>query len=305
MRLRPVHVSFLLLAVCVAALTVVEWRRRSFDASAAGLVRHLPGENATQLYLDVQALRSAGLLETVAGSKAAQETDYRDFVERVQFDYTQDLDSVLASFQGAKKSFLLRGRFDWDRIRRYAEFRGAKCVNGFCAGETRRPGQYVSYFALAPNVLALAISDNEWGAQVLRDPRDTGGFEPPAHAAWLTVPEGAVSNSDGLPDGLRAFLGAIRGADRATLSLAPRADAFQAELGVSCKSSQQAAEIRANLDKITDLLRKFLARAKQEPNPRDLAGVLSAGRFEQQGTRVHGVWPIEKVFLELLAEGNI
>ena len=305
MRLRPVHISFALLAACAAALGWVEWRRQSFDASVAGLVRHLPAANATQVYLDVQALRSAGLLEMLAGSKAAQETEYRDFVDRTKFDYTQDLDGVLASFQGAKKSFLLRGRFDWDQIRRYAEFKGAKCVNGFCAAETKRPGQFISHFALAPNVLALSVSDNEWGAQVLRERRDTGGFQPPPHAVWLTMPESALNGADGLPDGLRAFLGAIRGADRATISLAPRADAFQAELAVTCKSVQQGSEIHANLDKMTDLLRKFLARAKQEPNPRDLAGVLSGGRFTQDGAVVKGVWPIEKVFLELLAEGNI
>lgn len=304
MRLRPVHVSFLLLALCGAALAWVEWRRQSFDTSVRGLVGHLPSANATQFYLDVQALRTAGLLEMIAGSKAAQETDYRDFLERTKFDYTEDLDGVLASFQGAKKSFLLRGRFDWDRIRRYAEFRGAKCVNGFCAAETKRPGQFISYFALAPNVLALAISDNEWGAQVLRDRRDIAGFEPPRHAVWITMAEGPLGTDD-LPDGFRAFLGAIRGAGRATLSLAPRADSFQAELGVICKSDQQAAEVRANLDSITELLKKFLARARQEPNPRDLAGVLSGGRFTQEGSTVRGVWPIEKVFLELLAEGNI
>lgn len=305
MRPRPIHVSFLLLAICAAALVWVEWRRRSFDSSIGGLVRHLPSAAATQVYLDVQALRTAGLLEMIAGSKAAQETDYRDFVERTGFDYTQDLDGVLASFQGPKKSFLFKGRFDWEQIRKYAEFKGSRCINGFCQVETRRPGQYISYFALAPNVLALAVSNNEWGAQVMRDSRERGDFVPPPHAAWVTMPESAFSSASDLPDGLRAFLGALRGASRATLSLGPRADAFQAELRVTCTSPQQAVEIHSNLAQITDLLRKFLARAKQEPNPRDLAGVLAGGSFSHDGAVVRGVWPIEKVFLELLAEGNI
>jgi hypothetical protein len=119
------------------------------------------------------------------------------------------------------------------------------------------------------------------------------------------MPEAALANSEGPPDGLRAFLSAIRGSSRATLSLVPRGDAFQAELTVSCKSGQQAEEIAGHLEKLTDLLRKSLVRAKLEPNPRDLADVLSEGSFRRKDTTVHGAWPIERVFLELLAEGNI
>jgi hypothetical protein len=55
---------------------------------------------------------------------------------------------------------------------------------------------------------------------------------------------------------------------------------------------------------MTGILRSFLSRAKQKADPRELAGVLASGQFEQRGTTVTGKWPIEKQFLEAAASGS-
>ncbi|MBM3738386.1 MAG: hypothetical protein FJW39_21600 [Acidobacteria bacterium] len=304
--MRPLHLSAGLVAACLIAVGWVEWRRSSFDDSAAGLARHLPVQDAVHYFIDVQALRMTGLLGMLAGSKAARETDYETFVKDSGFDYSTDLDSIVGALQGSKWSFLLRGRFDWDKLRRYAESKGGQCVNGFCSAESKNPGKFVSFFAVSPRVMALAVSESQWGAYVMKDPRGpTVGYRVPDHPAWITVSAGSLDKQGDPPDGMRAFANSLRGATRVTLSLTSRGDGFQAMLDAPCESAEKAAEVRARLTDMTGTLRKFLARAKQNPNPRELAGVLSAGEFKQDGAAVSGVWPIERAFLETLAEGNL
>ena len=41
------------------------------------------------------------------------------------------------------------------------------------------------------------------------------------------------------------------------------------------------------------------------PNPRDLSGVLVAGKFQQQNALVTGTWPLERGFVEALAAGQV
>jgi hypothetical protein len=48
----------------------------------------------------------------------------------------------------------------------------------------------------------------------------------------------------------------------------------------------------------------MIARERQTPNPSDLSGVLTSGVFRQEGTRVHGSWPLGPAFLENLLDGR-
>ncbi len=305
MRIRPVHLSAALVAVCAAALIWVEWGRQGLDTSDAALVASLPTRGAVTAFVDVQALRVSGVLQLLADSKAAQETDYKTFVEETRFDYTSDLDSILAAFQDGKTSFLLRGRFDWDQLRRHAVGKGATCTNGFCTVETRRPGRYLSFFTLAPNILALAVSDSQWGAYVMKEKRDTGGFQPPKEPAWVSIGADLLREPGALPDGVKAFARSLEGASRATIALASRGDGFRAALTAECASEDQARLVKKQLEEVTELLKKFLARAHQKPNPADISGVLAEGSFEVEGRRVLGGWPIERSFLQRLAEGSL
>jgi hypothetical protein len=49
----------------------------------------------------------------------------------------------------------------------------------------------------------------------------------------------------------------------------------------------------------------LIAWEHQPPNPRDLSGVLVAGKFERLGARVLGRWPLARAFLEKLASGSL
>jgi hypothetical protein len=52
---------------------------------------------------------------------------------------------------------------------------------------------------------------------------------------------------------------------------------------------------------VTEVLRQIIEKEKQKPTPGDLAGVLTAGAFHQEDSRVLGRWPIERAFLDNLA----
>ena len=80
---------------------------------------------------------------------------------------------------------------------------------------------------------------------------------------------------------------------------------FEARLVVTCRTSNDAAALVVQLQRATSLLRQMIARENQQPNPKDLSGVLTAGVFEQAGRRVLGRWPLAPIFLESLAGGTL
>ena len=48
----------------------------------AELASYLPDKDGTLLYIDVDAMRRSGILDMMAGSKAAEELEYKEFVEQ-------------------------------------------------------------------------------------------------------------------------------------------------------------------------------------------------------------------------------
>ena len=74
----------------------------------------------TVVYMDVAAIRRSGILNMLAGSKAAEEPEYRQFVDQTKFDYRQDLDAVAAAFKDGQVFLALRGRFHWKNLADYA-----------------------------------------------------------------------------------------------------------------------------------------------------------------------------------------
>jgi len=292
--------------VCLGLWGVLEWSRRRGDTTDEALYRRLPAENAIQIYLDVKALRQGGLLDLLVGSKAAEELDYQRFVDQTSFDYRQDLDVVLGSFYGGKTLFLLRGRFDWERIRKWAEKQGATCINGYCGMDTSRPNRAVSFYMVFPNVLAVGIAQNTYGAYAAQDSRPVPAVPTlPGQPFWVRLPASVLNDPDNLPTGTRAFASAVKGAERVTLGVGPGGEAFEAELQAVFKTEGEAARMRAQLEEATETLRKFFALAKQTPNANDLSGMLVSGRFAQEGPRLTGKWPIRWEFLSALAQGKM
>lgn len=305
MRFRSWQISFLVVALCLGAWAVLEWNRRRADLSDEALYRRLPIDRAIQLYVNVQQMRSAGMLDLLAGSKAVEELDYQQFIADTAFDYRQDLDVVMAAFTRSRSLFLLKGRFDWERIRKWAEARGVKCLNGYCAGDTPQRGRSVSFFMAFPTVLAVGVGDDTSAAYDLQLTRKL----PPGAVMlpqpfWIRLPSSYLEDQQALPEGTKAFASAVKGAERVTLGVGPGGEAFEVEMQAVFASEQEAAETCQYLEKMTATLQAFFRRDKQQPNDADLSGVLVGGRFAQQGSRIVGKWPIRWQFLESIAKGE-
>ena len=131
----------------------------------------------------------------------------------------------------------------------------------------------------------------------------------PGGPIWVSAPGAFFGEVSSLPSGSRLFLSPLRDTQRATFTLgtaAPLEPArFELRLDASCRSLHAAAEIARQLTDSTGLLRSMLSRDKLAPNPADLSGVLTSGRFEAQGTRVSGLWGIDRKFLDTLVSGQL
>jgi len=279
------------------------WHSRR-DLSAAGLMAHLPPAEAVVLHVDVAALRRAGLVDLIAGSRAAEESEYKTFVTQSGFNYREHLDTVLASFQRDQAYLLLGGSFDWKALEAYARSQGGACEDGFCRMPASAPNRYISFFALRARVMALSSGPNPWGAAAMRSPVKT---RPPIRSVsqpvWLYVPGSAFKSADLVPAGTRLFAQALEGAESALVWVGADGTKLEAQIEAACKTEEAAVILKAQLEKVTEVLRKLILRVGQQPNPRDLSGVLTQGAFRREGRSVIGRWPIERAFLESLAGG--
>ena len=301
---KPWRVALAAVAVCAVAAGLFFWLRNPpYDAGR--LLAMLPAERATLVYVDTGSLRKSGLLDLLAGSKAAEEADYRKFVDQTGFDYRTDLDAVAAAFVDGRVYSTLRGRFQWAKLAAYAQSQGGQCRDAVCSMPGSSPERNISYYQIASNVLALAVSP---------DPRAVTSVGPngrkvavPAAAdpLWISVPAAVFNKLDAFPDGTRAFLSPLAHAEKVTFAAGPQGDRLLLRLEVVCPTADAAADLTKQLAGVTGLLKDMIGRAHMSPNPRDLSGVLVAGRFEQHAATVIGTWPIERGFVEALASGQI
>jgi hypothetical protein len=88
-----------------------------------------------------------------------------------------------------------------------------------------------------------------------------------------------------------------------TLAFAPDGNRLAARLNVLCRNEVEAADVALQLQRVTDLLRDYISRENQKPNPADLSGVLTSGSFRPDGRRVYGYWPIDRSFLQNVLAG--
>ena len=105
--------------LCIGAVWGFVWFRGR-PISDASLLSRMPVNNAVILNVDIDALRRAGILQLLDGSRAGLDPDYQQFVRRINFDYRQDLDSFMIAFAPSGRYMLVRGRFDWKSLRSYA-----------------------------------------------------------------------------------------------------------------------------------------------------------------------------------------
>jgi hypothetical protein len=298
-------VLLLLLGVCAATIGVVAYFRSQRNTTAALLAR-LPSEDAVVVHIDFDALRRGGILGLFEGSNVVQEPEYRSFVTETGFDYLQDLDSALVSFHRDGTFFLLRGRFDWKSLSGYITRQGGSCYNTFCrvAGSTAE--RNISFLPLGRKVMALAVSKSDSAASLLLAPKKTGReFEVPLQPVWMLFPAAALSRSEVAFPGTRMFARALEGSERILLAAQAQGENMELTLDALCRSPQEAALVLERLQKTTELLRGLISRENEQPNPRDISGLLAGGTFRRQQDRVFGQWPVQRAFLESLSGGKL
>ena len=303
-RSKPWRVALAVLVVCAAAVGVFYWLRNpSYDAGR--LLALLPSDRATLVSIDTDALRKSGLLGLVAGSKAAEEADYRKFVEQTGFDYRTDLDAVAAAFVDGRVYTTLRGRFQWGKLAAYVQSQGGQCRDSVCSMPGSTAERNISFYEVTSHVLALAVSPDARGVTSIGPGGRKIELPVPLDPVWISVPAAVFNRLDAFPDGTRAFLSPLARAQKITFAAGPQGDRLQLRLEVVCTTAEAAAELTKQLSSVTGLLKDMIGRAHMTPNPRDLSGVLVAGRFEQRAATVIGTWPIERGFVEALASGQI
>lgn len=291
----------------VLALFVFFWLRRPAQYDPESLMARLPQGGAV-LSIDFVALRETGALQLFAAKTVDEEPEYRRFVADSGFDYKRDLDRALVAFHPEGKFFFLRGRFDWAKLEAYARQQGGSCFRTLCRLQGSQPDRRISFFPLRKDWMAMAVSSDDFGASRLsEEPKVRPVLPPgPSQPVWLYLSPEALQHTDQFPEGTQLFAKAIGGAQWATLALGPRSsgEGYAAYLDVSCKSTQQAGAVVTALRKITNVLKELIRQEKQTPDPSDLSGVLTSGAFQQKGTRVEGIWPIQRSFLDAIGSGG-
>lgn len=293
--------AFLLLALVFFAAAFFGWRNlreeRVLD-TRSGLLNRLPTQDAVVLSVDFAALRSAGVLNLLSGSKAAEEPEYAEFVRNSNFDYKKDLDSALVAFAPDGIFFLIRGRFDWPKLAAYAKRQGGSCYNQLCRMTGSRPERRISFLPLRPDLMGLAVANDDLAASRLQQASPQRAIKAPAQPAWVSVPSKALKDRAALPGAAHLFTSALADADLVTVSLGPEGREFAARLEAQCRSAESAARLVAQLQKTTAVLRDVSTREKN-----DLGVVLGGGTFQPVASTVLGHWTVRKSFLENLASG--
>jgi hypothetical protein len=298
LRVQPWQLAALLLVMCGAVIGGVYYTRGRSITGPGELATHLPMKDAMLVYIDGAAIRRSGLMNLVAGSRAAEELEYQQFVDQTLFDYRTDLDEVAAAIQGDKNYFLLRGRFHWRNLMDYAVKQGGACHNGFCTVAGSRPNRIISFFALRSDLMAMAVSEDGTAAYELRNQDSKLTIAVPQQPVWILLPASVLAKPDALPEGIRAFAPALKNAGEVVFALGPQPTGLDLTLKVTCKDEAAASVLLVDLEKTTASLRQIDARRLPHAAAGDLSTVLNAGKFRRESTRVFGDWPISRSFIE-------
>ena len=292
----------MLLVVAGALAVGVFWFRVRAAVHPADLVAYLPAANASVVYIDVDALRRSGMLDMLAGSKTAEEPDYRQFVQQTKFDYRQDLDAVAAALKDGRIYFALRGHFHWSNLKDYAERQNGSCHNDFCVVQGSQPNRRISFYLLKRDVLAMAIGPDDFGAYQVANQPAKPAVAAPKDPMWAIIPSDSLQSMDALPAAAKAYMPALQGADQIVFSIGAAQDRqLQLGLHVTCKDATAASALLTQFQTITKALQDLLARQRQKPDPADFGGVLVAGTFRRDERQVFGAWPIPKAFVDAIA----
>lgn len=281
------------LAGSIAVYMLLIAPRRARDPRR--VVGCLPAGGHPTLFVDVETLREAGVLDRIAGPAAMEESEYKGFVTASGFDYRKDLDAVAIQIRPAETLMVARGRWRLDKMAEYAKSRGGRCVGELCTVEGSAPERQVSWIPLAKDLLGVAVSRDALAATMLS--RGASGAEaPPPGPVWLALPGSVLEPKEGLPPGLSALLSSLAGASRATFVMNGRPEGFEIRLVAPFDDAQRAAASAKRLQEATESLKTLIVRSEMKAEPGSLAAVLAGGKFASRETFVEGSWMLRADF---------
>jgi hypothetical protein len=269
------------------------------------MYRRLAPQDNMVLYLNVNALRQSGVLERLVGTKEVEDAEYRRFVERIGFDYRDDLNEAMIGFARQGKFMLLRGVFEWPKLRDYAISQGGTCYAGTCRMTGSTPERHITFLPVQNRLMGIVVSSTDGGVTRLTEDPPGPSQDVPAAPIWLSIPGAVLQSGRDLPAGTRSFTRTIEHADRVILTLGMEDRRFAVRMNVLCVTEGEAAEIVSQLTQATNTLREMIRRENATPNPADLSGVLASGSFRVEGVRATGHWWIDDAFVDAVWRGGV
>jgi hypothetical protein len=298
MRLRLIgFVAFVALLTLGVGGTI--WWKHQIPPTPEALLKRLPTDGAVVAGIDVAALRYGGFVQLIAGSKAPVDPDYTQFVRATGFDYTRDLDYVMASFSPDGEYFFVEGRFDWPRIEAYVAAQKGACDGRFCKVDGSTPSRRISFFRAGRNLMAMAVAPDDMAADRLRKPGPQADLAIPTQPVFVSASAGALRQAAALSGAGQMFASALTDASRMTLTLGPSGSDVDIRLDAICGDAQRAGALVEQLQTLTRVLK---GQAGQTDND-SLGSVLLSGTFDQRGPHVFGRWPVRRAVIAGLASG--
>jgi len=277
--------------------------------NASRLMQMLPPDRSIHVFLNLKAMRAGGILDLLAGSATLEEPDYKKFVAETGFDYRTDLDGVAAAFRDGDIFYAAQGRFDWKKLAAYALAHAGKCDAVMCTVAGSVKGRNVSYYMPRGDVLAVATSRASTAMEMVGLSSWSRPPVIPETALWLLAPPYVFTSPESMPAGTRSFLAPLKDATETILTLGSAAGgskaAFELRMEATFATPAAATAMHKQFVDATDLLVKMLAREKLTPNKNDLSGLLTGGRFQVSGSKVTGIWPVDRSLIESLVTTGI
>ncbi len=301
--LKLTGVLIVLCAVGAAAWFGYDFYQHRYVRNDADLIKLLPPGDLTTFYVNVAALRHGGLLHLFTGFSVASEKDYADFVASTNFDYARDMEALAGGFNNDGVFFLIRGRFDWDKLRQFAWAHGGVCEEDACRVPGTKPGRWVNFLRIQVDTVALAISQNSTAADLMRPPGRRLQEYTTGDPLWLSVSPALLKDPTNLPKALQIFALSLQPAELVVLSTGQAEssdEAFTVQLQAVFPNAPSADTTCKQLQLQTHLLKLALARENRQADPADLTGLLTSGTFQVGNNHVFGSWPVHKELLKTL-----
>lgn len=296
------------LAITAGVAAAIYWYYfRPQYRTAAELAGLLPRSDAVLFYANVDLLRQAGILRALEGAKTIQDSDYRSFVSGTGFDYERDLDAIAVASIPNQVFAVLRGRFDWKRLRAYATAEGGSCRGTYCQVSNPKSGRWFSFFPIRSDVMAVAVSPDTNAAYTLLPRRGAPAFIAPDYPAWIQVPRRILDNPNDMPPAAQVFARALSPASQVTFGVerpvGGSQSGFLVRMLAHYDSDKEATLVAENLTRLTRLLGRLgpqgaPPKTLADPADQGVHELLSSATFIAGDGQVKGEWRIPGSLLD-------